>query len=74
MYNCVAHNKFGDITSQGELRVFARTRITMAPESATERAGSGAGFKCKAEGDANLPISIEWRKDGALLVEDGEGE
>ena len=44
----------------------------MGPESVTEHAGRDARFDCKAQGDANLAISIEWRKDGALLEEDGK--
>lgn len=60
-YTCYATNKFGDTSASGVLDVKGKTRITQPPENFEVAAGKSATFRCNAEADPSLELTIEWQ-------------
>ncbi|UYV67407.1 CHL1 [Cordylochernes scorpioides] len=63
-YTCFASNKLGDAKAIGKLEVKGKTKITQPPESFEVAAGKSATFRCNAEADSSLDLTIEWHFNG----------
>ncbi|KAG8193026.1 hypothetical protein JTE90_028143 [Oedothorax gibbosus] len=67
MYICSASNKLGDAQARGKLEVKGKTKITQPPENFEVAAGNSATFRCNAEADTSLSLSIQWLFNGQLI-------
>ena len=67
IYKCKAINKFGEQSASGSLVVKERTRILSGPKDYEAEAGGTATFRCHAEHDLSLPLTITWYKDGHFV-------
>ncbi|CAG0896608.1 unnamed protein product, partial [Cyprideis torosa] len=66
-YTCHASNKFGHANASGSLVVKEQTRITRGPEDYEVAAGTTATFRCTANSDPSLPLTIDWLKNGQRI-------
>jgi len=74
-YQCAATNTFGEArsgTDVGFVKVFERTRISAHPTDSDVPAGQSAIFRCNANADSNLTLSIDWLRNGQLIDFDQE--
>ncbi|GFQ74968.1 neuroglian [Trichonephila clavata] len=67
MYTCSASNKLGDTQAQGKLEVKGKTKITQPPENFEVAAGNSATFRCNAEADTSLALTIQWLFNGQQI-------
>ncbi|XP_054715079.1 neuroglian-like [Uloborus diversus] len=69
-YTCSASNKFGDIQASGRLEVKKKTKINIPPKNFEVAAGKSATFRCDAEADPSLQLTIEWLFEGQRINSD----
>lgn len=63
-YTCYASNKFKDVEASGKLEVKGKTTIRKPPENFEVAADKSATFRCNADYDPSLDITIQWLFNG----------
>ncbi|XP_044531087.1 protein sidekick-2-like [Gracilinanus agilis] len=66
-YTCLATNSRGVDEASADLIVWARTRITMAPQDQSVIKGTKAFMTCGVTHDPSVSVRYVWEKDGAIL-------
>ncbi|KAG8038033.1 hypothetical protein G9C98_006358 [Cotesia typhae] len=72
-YECIAESKMGAEVSRkarAVITVSPAIRFTQLPSSQTVTAGEDISFTCKA--DSQMPVTLEWWKDGQRIYSDNQ--
>ncbi|XP_065202283.1 neuroglian isoform X2 [Planococcus citri] len=68
-YMCYAQNKLASVNATGSLQVRQRTQIKagMGPVDYEVKAGEPATFRCAAQKDDSLELTIDWQRNGQII-------
>ncbi|XP_035389365.1 protein sidekick-2 isoform X2 [Electrophorus electricus] len=67
-YTCMASNSRGIDEASAHLVVWARTRITKAPQDQSVIKGTKATMSCGVTHDPNVSVRFVWEKDGQAVT------